>query len=320
MSLKNHPKRKATIVFPGQGSQYVGMGSKTSLHYFERANELLNINLKSICLEGPREQLNLTPNTQPAIVVHSIALWEELRPRLEAQGISVCRVLGHSVGEYAALVSAGAMSFEDAVLSTRLRGQLMEKALPSGQGAMSAILGQDIDLVGKTCKAVEEQGQEVVEVANYNSPEQVVISGHRGAVKKVSQILSQHTQSKFRAIPLPVSGPFHSKLMKPAAEKLAHHLQNLSLRPLKISYVANTDGKEYTQETSGDVMRRNLIQQVYSSVQWTKSTQTFEEGALVIEVGPGQVLKGLIKKCRPDATCYSVDRDGMDFLELEKGQ
>ena len=307
-----------TLVFPGQGGQYVGMGQDLPSRYFDQANEKLGFDLKSLCLHGPREELNLTINTQPAIVAHSMALWQQLRPRLEEKNIAVIRVLGHSVGEYAALVCAGALSFEDAIVSTRLRGKLMQEAVPPGLGGMMAIVKLDFNLVASTCQELSN-AREQVDVANFNSPDQVVISGHREALNKVVAALRERTEQKFRAVPLPVSAPFHSQLMRPAALGLARHFQHLSFHPLQIPYVANIDGKEYPQGTPGAVVRENLISQVDGSVQWIASTQVLESNALVVEVGPGQVLKGLMKKCRPDVTCYSLDREEMDFLDGPTG-
>ena len=306
-----------TVVFPGQGSQYVGMGKGLADDYFVRASEKLDFDLKGLCLNGPTEELNLTINTQPAILTHSVTLWEKLRPLLDANTVSITRVLGHSVGEYAALVCAGAMDFEDAVLSTRLRGKYMQQAVPLNEGGMMAILKLDFSLVESTCGKVSSKKQKV-SVANFNSPDQVVISGHWGALKKVVVALKEQTGQKFRAIPLSVSAPFHSELMKPAAEKLRQHFNHLHFRPLHIPYVANINGKEYPRGTLGKIVQENLVQQIYRSVQWLLSTAVLEKGATVIEVGPGQVLKGLVKKCRPDVTCYSWERDGQDFLrELE---
>ena len=308
-----------TIVFPGQGSQYVGMGKELSPQYFERASEKLGLDLKALCHRAPPEELNLTINAQPAILTHSITLWEKLRPLLEVQNISVIRVLGHSVGEYAALVCAGALSFEDAVLSTRLRGQFMQGVIPPHLGGMSAIIKLDGNLVADICQRVSN-GSERVEVANFNTPDQVVISGHLKAIDRAVTALKEQVKQRFRTVPLPVSAPFHCGLMRAAAEKLQEHFCHVPFQPLQIPYVANIDGKEYPRGTAGEIVRDNLIGQVYSSVQWVRSTQALEENALVVEVGPGNVLKNLVKKCRPDVTCYSLDRDGLDFLDEWKGE
>ena len=308
---------QVTIVFPGQGSQYVGMGRELASDYFDRASERLGYDLRALCLKGPQEQLDLTTHTQPAVLTHSIALWEELRLRLAAQNISVARTLGHSVGEYAALVCAGAMDFADAVETTRLRGKFMQQAVPVGQGGMVAILGMDNQLVARACAQLSTSAARV-EVANFNAPGQVVIAGHFGAMEKVLATLREQGH-KLRAVSLPVSAPFHCQLMEPAAKKLAAHLAQVSLRPLELPYVANVNGREYSRTTTGKILRQNLVQQVSNSVQWTASTQVLEAGAVVIEVGPGQVLKGLMKKCRPDVQSYAVDRDGWEFLDQWAG-
>ena len=308
-----------TVVFPGQGSQYVGMGRGLPDDYFVRASEKLDFDLKALCLNGSSEELNLTVNTQPAIFTHSITLWEKLRPILDANAISVGRVLGHSVGEYAALVCAGAMGFEDAVLSTRLRGKYMQEAVAPYEGGMVAILKLDYSLVESTCEKISRK-EEKVSVANFNSPDQVVISGHQGALKKVVAVLKEQTEQKFLAIPLSVSAPFHSELMRPAAERLREHFNHLNFHPLQLPYVANINGKEYPRGTLGKIVQDNLIEQIYRSVQWLLSTAVLEKEAIVIEVGPGQVLKGLMKKCRPDVLCYSWERDGEDFLRQLESQ
>ncbi|MCY4644499.1 MAG: ACP S-malonyltransferase [Bacteriovoracales bacterium] len=300
---------KATLIFPGQGSQYVGMGKDLPRDYFDRAGQRLGLDLATLCREGPLEKLVLTPYTQPAILTHSVALLERVRPLLASKGISIARVMGHSVGEYAALVCAGAMSFEDAVWSTHLRGKFMQEAVPPGEGGMAAVLKLDFCTVAETCRQVDREGERVG-VANFNSPEQVVISGHLKALDKVARALGEKAKGKrFRVIPLPVSAPFHGPLMALAAERLAEHFRRISFRPPELPYVANIDGREYPAGTPGDVVKQNLIRQIEGSVQWMTGTKALEENPLVFEIGPGRVLSALVKKCRPDATCYSLDGD-----------
>ena len=298
--------RKATLVFPGQGSQYVGMGADLPRTFFDRAGEKLGLDLTDLCRNGPVEKLNLTAYTQPAILAHSIALLERVRPLFESKGIAVARVMGHSVGEYAALVCAGAMSFEDAVWSTHLRGKFMQEALPPGRGGMSAVLKLDFQMVSEICLEMDREGERVA-VANFNSPDQVVISGHLKALERVAHALKKKAAQRFRIVPLPVSAPFHSPLMAPATEKLARHFEQVSFRPLQLPYVANIDAVEYPVQTPGEVVKSNLIRQIEGSVQWISGTRVLEREPLVFEIGPGRVLSSLVKKCRPDAICHPLD-------------
>ena len=198
--------KSITLLFPGQGGQYVGMGRKLPKdfqHYFIRANKQLDMDLHALCLEGPAEELNLTTNTQPAILTYSMALWEQLRSLLEEYGISVARVLGHSVGEYAALVCANAIDFEDAVQSVHLRGRFMQEAVPVGQGGMVAVLKVDMDLVATICQKVNDLNRYgVVDVANCNAVDQVVISGHLSAMDEVIKDLQQQVGRSLRAVPI----------------------------------------------------------------------------------------------------------------------
>ena len=307
-----------TVVFPGQGSQYVGMGKglpPQSQRYFQRASDVIGLDLQSLCLSGPAEKLNLTENTQPALVATSIALWETVRPFLVEKKISLARTLGHSAGEYAALVCSGALSFEDAIACTRLRGKFMQQAVPPGEGAMTALIRVKEEVVKETCQTVSRGRTDRVWVANLNSDDQVVISGHHQAVKRALEELEKKKLTRYRAVALPVSAPFHCPLMKPATEKLQKALEDIAFHPLKIPYVANVDGREYPQGTPGETVRKNLVEQVESSVQWNLSTQVFEKNPVVLEVGPGRVLKGLVKKCRPDAFCHSLeDENALDEL------
>lgn len=302
-----------TLVFPGQGSQYVGMGSTLKDHaafdYFARADRALGFSLTSLCLEGPEDQLKLTEFTQPAIVTHSVALFELLKPKLSAMGVSIDRVLGHSVGEYAALVAAGALSFEDAVKAVNLRGKAMQDAVPVGQGKMIAILKIDSTWVEKACAAASTETEQVMP-ANFNDPKQIVISGHAAACDRAVAWLAENCQEKHGAITLNVSAPFHSSLMEPAARVMEQHLATLAFTAPHTAYVANVDAKEYAAGTAPDGIRSRLVDQVCGSVRWTQSIQALPETTKYIEVGPGKVLQGLIKRIQPEAQTLSIDTAG----------
>ncbi len=304
--------KEVVLVFPGQGSQYIGMGENLSdSTLFDKANEVLDYDLKSLCLNGPEDELKKTQNTQPAILTHSIALFQELIKRKE---LNITKVLGHSVGEFAALVAAGSISFEQAVKAVHLRGQYMQEAVPHGIGGMTAILKLSSDIVDQACEAASTEHEQVV-VANYNSPMQLVISGHLEAIARAENWLKENSEQRFRAMTLPVSAPFHSPLMEPAAAKLKKHFETMDFKPNDISYVANIDAKEYAQGTNIESLKSNLTLQVSSSVLWIQSLNLISENSIIIEVGPGKVLKGLIKKTRPELEVYSIDDDGFEFLE-----
>lgn len=305
-----------TLVFPGQGSQYVGMGSTLKnfdcFDYFNRADQALGFSLTSLCLEGPEDKLKLTEYTQPAIVTHSVAMFELLKTK----NIKVDRVLGHSVGEYSALVAAGVMSFEDAVKSVNLRGQAMQDAVPVGMGKMYAILKISQDWVEKACAAASTADEKVMP-ANFNDPKQIVISGHAAACDRAVEWLKVNCSEKHGAIALNVSAPFHSSLMQPAAEVMQHHLGTLTLKPSTLAYVANVDAKEYAAGTDPEGIRQRLVDQVCGSVLWTQSIESLPAHTKYIEVGPGKVLSGLIKRIQPEAQVLTLDSVGA-FEKLEE--
>ncbi|HLT21883.1 MAG TPA: ACP S-malonyltransferase [Bacteriovoracaceae bacterium] len=306
---------KAIIVFPGQGTQYVGMGKNFDQTYFDRANSAVSYDLKSIMLEGPADTLKLTENTQPAIVAHSLMLWDKLQPILSKKGISVEKVLGHSVGEYAALAAAGVLSFEDAVRAVHFRGKFMQEAVPAGKGTMYAILKQDQDIIVKACKMASNT-DESVQPANFNEPNQVVISGDRSACEAAIKHMEELSGGRVKAIELQVSAPFHCALMKPAEEKLETVLRELKFNSPKFSYIANIDANEYPAGTESETIIKNLLKQVCGSVLWTQSVQSLQDDALVIECGPGKVLSGLIKKINPNIRVISLDNEtGFDEVE-----
>ena len=307
---------KVTIVFPGQGTQYVGMGANFADHpLFDTANQAAGYDLKKMMLEGPAEDLKLTENTQPAIVAHSLMLFEKLKTLLEKKHISIRRVLGHSVGEYAALSAAGVLNFEDAVRAVHYRGKYMQESVPAGLGTMYAILKQSEDIIREACIAASTS-TESVSPANFNDPSQIVISGNKLACERAIKLMEEKTQARVKAIELQVSAPFHCALMKPAEIKLKAVLDQITFHPLKFSYTANIDAKEYAIDTNPLIIKENLLKQVCGSVLWTHSIQKLKDDTIIIECGTGKVLAGLIKKINPNLKVISLDSE-TGFSEVE---
>lgn len=298
-----------TLIFPGQGSQYVGMAKDFDL--LKKADEVLGFDLSSICIDGPEEKLKLTEFTQPAIVTHSVALYQKLKEILDSKKIKIDRVLGHSVGEYSALVAAGALSFEEAVKAVHLRGKYMQEAVPAGKGAMYAVLRVPGNIVAEACAAVSDDNEQVM-CANFNDPTQVVISGHAEACKKAVAWLAENYEGKQMAKELPVSAPFHSSLMKPAEEKLALHFESLNFQTNLTPYIANIDAKEYVID--GETIKQNLLKQICGSVLWSQSMGSLPDDTVCIEVGPGKVLTGLNKRINKSFKTYTLD-NGFEGLE-----
>lgn len=295
---------KIAFVFPGQGSQKVGMAKDAyesvpaAAEIFRTADKALGFSLSSLIFEGPETELKQTSNTQPALLTASIALLEAFKEK----GIEADYTAGHSLGEYSALVAAGVLSFHDAVQIVRARGQYMEEAVPGGEGAMAAVLGADREALGVLCREVSESGH-VVELANMNCPGQIVISGVQEGVAAVSERVKEAGGK--RAIALEVSGPFHSSLMKGAAAKLDDKLSTVTFSPAKIPVAANV-----TARAAEDGEFQNLLTtQVYSPVLWEDSvTWLIEQGVdIFIEIGPGSVLTGLIKKTDKTVKLYNVN-------------
>jgi [acyl-carrier-protein] S-malonyltransferase len=294
---------RIAFLFPGQGSQTVGMGKELAGRYavarqaFEEADEALGYKLSQLCFEGPEEKLKLTEITQPAILTASVAAWRVLGEK----GLRPDYVAGHSLGEYSAHVAAGTLSFADAVRTVRNRGKYMQEAVPVGVGAMAAILGMSLDSVSEICHAAA-QG-DVCQAANINSPEQIVISGHAAAVERAIKLASERGAKK--AVSLPVSAPFHSTLMQPAQDRLAADLQALNFHTPSCPVACNVDA---ALVTGAEPARAALIRQVTGAVRWDASVRLLIEAGVsrFVEVGPGKVLWGLMRQIDRSKTCLVV--------------
>lgn len=295
---------KIAFIFPGQGSQAVGMGqefvenSADSKAFYNRADQSLGFELSKLMLEGPAEELTLTYHAQPALLTTGVMVAE----KLQAAGITPNFAAGHSLGEYGALVIAGVLSFEDAVSVVHKRGLYMNEAVPAGQGAMAAILGLELEALHEVTEKISKAGNPV-QVANVNCPGQIVISGTKEGVEKAS-VAAKEAGAK-RAIPLVVSGPFHSELMRPSSDKLAATLAAISLSEPKIPVIGNVMAKELEDVSA---IQQELVEQVYSAVQWEASVrEMIAQGVDVfIECGPGKVLSGLVKKIDRSVATYCV--------------
>jgi [acyl-carrier-protein] S-malonyltransferase len=306
---------KVAFVFPGQASQYPGMGKELAEKYpaaravFDEADQALGFSISKMCFDGSEEDLKLTANTQPAILTCSIAVFRVLAEK----GLTPDFVAGHSLGEYSALVAAGALKFSDAVRLVRKRGTYMQEAVPAGAGAMAAIMGLSPAVVADACKRASEG--EICSAANLNSPEQTVISGHAAAVKRAVEIASQLGAK--RAVILAVSAPFHSALMMPAQVKLEIDLKQTAFAPLRVPLVTNVDAD--TIET-GDEAREALIRQVTMPVRWQESVRLLiDEGVnTIVEVGPGRVLTGLLRQIERSVSTLNVEDEKSLAATVEK--
>jgi [acyl-carrier-protein] S-malonyltransferase len=295
---------KTAFIFPGQGAQKVGMGKSLADAYqaarevFERADDALGMRLSALCFEGPEEELRLTANTQPAILATSIAALRAF----EERGARADFVAGHSLGEYSALVAAGSLKLEDALRVVRRRGLLMQEAVASGEGAMAAILGCDIDAVRSVCAEASELG--VCSPANINSKHQTVIAGHKPAVERAVELAKARGAKK--AVMLAVSAPFHCQMMEPAAELLAPVLDGVEFSDLSVPLVTNVDARVIR---SGGEARSALLRQVASPVRWSESVERLlAEGVTqFIELGPGKVLTGLVKQMSREARLLNIE-------------
>ena len=307
--------KKFAMVFPGQGSQTVGMLAELAGDYpivqetFKQASEVLGYDLWQLVQEGPAEELNKTWQTQPALLTASVAVyrvWQQKYPELKPEVMA-----GHSLGEYSALVCAGVLDFQDAVKLVELRGKLMQQAVPEGTGAMYAIIGLDNDAIINACKQAE-QG-EVVSAVNFNSPGQVVIAGAKAAVERAAALCKEAGAK--RALPLAVSVPSHCALMKPAADQLSVSLESITLKEASVSVLNNVDVKN---EIEADAIRNALVRQLYSPVRWTETVEKMAQNGVevLVEVGPGKVLNGLAKRIVDSLQAVSVnDVKSLDSIE-----
>lgn len=301
-----------SFVFPGQGSQVVGMGKEMYDNYavakqvFEAADEALGFSITKMCFEGPEDQLRLTFNTQPAILTMSVAIYKVL----EQEGYKPDIVAGHSLGEYSALVAAGAFTLADAVRTVRKRGQFMQEAVPVGEGAMAAVMGLDDEKIIAICQEVEAAGG-VVQAVNFNCPGQVVIAGSAQSVAQASEALK--AAGAKRAMLLPVSAPFHSTLMQPAAVRLKEVLDSIDVQDAKIPVVANVTAQKVIKAQE---IKELLVQQAAKPVRWVECVQTMEQAGtkVFVEVGPGKVLSGLSKKIAKNIDVLNVE----DIASLQK--
>lgn len=297
--------KKVAFVFPGQGSQKVGMLSELAAAHasvratFDEASEALGYDMWDLVQNGQQEQLNLTETTQPVLLTSSVAVW---RLWCELGGAKPALMAGHSLGEFSALVCAGSLQFADAVKLVRARGQAMQTAVPVGEGAMAAVLGLDDEQIVAICQQASEAG--VVEAVNFNSPGQVVIAGQVAAVDRAIELLKEAGAK--RAMPLPVSAPFHTSLMRPAGEKLQEALAQLSVSAPAIPVVHNVHG---ATEADPEKIKALLVEQIYSPVKWVSCVEAMLEAGVetTVECGPGKVLSGLNKRVQKSLECLNIE-------------
>jgi len=303
-------KSEIAFVFPGQGSQYAGMGKELAENFqaarqvFEEADEALSFSISRLCFDGPEDELQLTENTQPAILSTSVAAFRVMVSEgLLAPGF----VAGHSLGEYSALVAAGAISLADAVRTVRARGRYMQEAVPVGTGAMAAVLGGERSAIEEACLAASKV--QVCAIANVNSPNQIVIAGNAEAVDRAIELLKGIAK---RVVKLNVSAPFHCALMKPAQDQLAFDLEKVAFSEPASSVVTNVDARIVTAPAE---LRDALVRQVSSPVRWSESMDLLLQKGVTtfVEVGPGKVLSGLMRQINRDASCLNVE----DFASLD---
>ncbi len=301
------------FIFPGQGSQKVGMLSDLAAEYpviqetFSQASDVLGYDLWALVQAGPQEELNLTERTQPMLLTASVAMW---RVWQQKGGAQPALMAGHSLGEWSALVCSGVVAFDAAVKLVQLRGKYMQQAVPAGVGAMAAIIGLDDAIINQVC--LDASGDEVVAAVNYNSPGQVVIAGHAAAVERAS--LACKEAGAKRALPLPVSAPFHTSLMKPAAEQLAEQIRATEFKEPQIPVVHNVHAKS---ESDPQQIKELMIEQIFTPVLWVDCTNALVKGGAtsVVECGPGKVLSGLCRRIDKSLTAFATET----IDELDKG-
>jgi len=308
--------KKIGVVYPGQGSQYVGMGRQLYEQFgyvrelFESADKALDFGLSRLCFNGPEEELRKTFNTQPAVLLVSYAVWAVLNKEMK---VAPLLLAGHSLGEYTALLASGLFSFKDALRLTRQRGLLMEDACPEGTGGMVALMGPDPQKVEDACRSVS-RGDYIASPANLNSPDQLVLSGNVEALKEVVERLKGDGYKK--AVFLKVSGPFHSTLMRPAAEKLKAELGRVVFSPMKVQVISNVDA---VPNDDSEKEQDLLFRQMFSPVQWESCVRNMASQGIDIflEVGPSKVLTNLTRRIIPDIPCYHVET--MEEIEAVRG-
>ena len=298
----------SSLLFPGQGSQVVGMGSEFFNNFqlvkkiFKEADEKLNFSISKLILEGPSDQLQLTKNTQPAILTVSYSIYETLKKEFNFDFSSFKFFAGHSLGEYSALVCSGSLKFEDALYLLHQRGTAMQEAVPVGQGSMAAILGTKIDLIKEIINLNLKQN-DICEIANDNAEGQVIISGKKESVERIEIVLKE---KKIKSIKLKVSAPFHCTLMKPAAEYMTNKINNIEFKIPKYEIISNVTADSITDP---ETIKKLLIKQIYSSVKWRESIlkMSKEKVRNFIEIGPGKVLTGMVKRTIKGANCFSIN-------------